>query len=379
VVSLLVVPLAIAGAFLDVAWLLHAAHALLEALMGPLEWLAALPSTVLESHAPAPGTVAAAVLGCLWLLAPRGFPLRSCGVLWIAPMFAFAPARPAPGEAWVDVLDVGNGLAVVVRTHAHALVYDAGPAWNTDIDSGNRIVVPFLRGEGVPRIDGLVVSHADDDHSGGAASVALSRSPAWLLSPLIAQDPLHGMAGATVRCHAGQRWRWDGVEFTVLHPPLAAHESGDRRKENDRGCVVRVATRGASLLLAADAEARSEAEMVARDAQALASDVLLVPHHGSKTSSTPRFLAAVQPRVGILSVGHRNRFGHPHPAVVQRYLDRGIALRRTDEEGALRVALPAGGEAPGITGQEAACRYWSERPACGSGAATPTSPPPATR
>ncbi|HEX5633871.1 MAG TPA: hypothetical protein VFX50_11620, partial [Gemmatimonadales bacterium] len=108
-------------------------------------------------------------------------------------------------------------------------------------------------------------------------------------------------------------------------------------------------------------------------------DVLLVPHHGSRTSSSAPFLDAVAPGLALVSTGYRNRFGHPHPAVVQRYLDRGIVLRRTDEEGALRVLLPAGGEAPGITGREAACRYWSERPACGSGAATPTSPPPARR
>ena len=140
------------------------------------------------------------------------------------------------------------------------------------------------------------------------------------------------------------------------------------RKENDRGCVLKISTRGASVLLTGDVEARSEAEMLGRDAASLHADVLLVPHHGSKTSSTPAFIDAVAPKVGLLSVGYRNRFRHPNEAVVARYVERGIALRRTDREGALHVVLPATPDSPhAVTGQQAACRYWSER-ACPIGA-----------
>ena len=306
--------------------------------------------------------LAAAVVGCAWLLAPRGFPLRACGALWMVPMFAVQPPSPRPGEAWLDVLDVGNGLAVVVRTAGHALAYDAGPTWTSESDSGNRIVVPFLRGEGLARLDGLVVTHADDDHYGGAASVAVSRDPEWLLSPLSDDDPLHGMVPRSIRCEAGVRWTWDRVDFVVLHPGVEVYEGRQGRKENDRGCVLRVATHGAAALLAADVEARSEGEMVARDAAALRSEVLLVPHHGSKTSSTPAFIDAVHPSVGILSVGYRNRFHHPNAGVVARYAERGIELRRTEQEGALRIVLSRARGGVTVTGQQEACRYWSERP-----------------
>jgi competence protein ComEC len=362
IVSLVVVPLTIAGSFLPLAFLLDVAHGLMLGVMAPLEWLAALPMAMLESHAPATWTLVAAVAGCAWLLAPRGVPLRSAGLVWMAPMFTVLPPAPAPGEAWLDVLDVGNGLATVVRTASHALVYDTGSTWSADMDSGSRIVVPFLRGEGINRLDGVVVSHADDDHSGGAASIAYSREPGWLLSPLEPGHELHAAFVKSTRCEAGQRWQWDGVDFRVLHPSDSVYVETRKRKENDRGCVVRVATAGHSLLLAADVEARSEAEMIARDRAALAADVLLVPHHGSKTSSTPDFIDAVSPRIGLLSVGYRNRFHHPNPAVVARYAIRGIELHRTDREGALHITLPAQSSGKiGVGSQASEVRYWSER------------------
>jgi competence protein ComEC len=253
----------------------------------------------------------------------------------------------------------------VVRTQRHALVYDAGPSWSAESDSGARVVVPFLRGEGVGRVHALVVSHADDDHYGGAASVARSRKPAWLLSPLAADDALHASVEDSRRCEAGQSWSWDGVDFRVLHPSAAIYAEGGerkRRKENDRGCVVRVATRGAAMLLTGDVEARSELEMLHRDPAALRSQVILVPHHGSKTSSTDAFLEAAAPSLALASVGYRNRFRHPHESVVARLSGRGIELRRTDLEGALHLVLPA--ESSGalrVEGYAGRRRYWSER------------------
>jgi len=365
VVSLVIVPLAIAGAFLGLGGLLDAAHLLMLALMGPLEFLADWPGAMLESHAPQPWTVLAAIVGCAWLLAPRGVPMRSAGAVWLVPLFAVVPARPAWGEAWMDVLDVGNGLAVVVRTATHALAYDAGPAWSAEADSGGRIVAPFLRGEGIARLDAMIVSHADDDHAGGAISLAAARSPGWLLSPLAPEHAVHLLVDDSIRCAAGRRWTWDGVEFAVLHPDAGVYSEarGKRmRKENDRSCVVRVAARGAAALLTGDVEARSESEMLARAATALRSEVLLVPHHGSKSSSTTAFVDAVAPSVGVLSVGHRNRFGHPHEAVVARYAARAIRLHRTDREGALRVILPTESvAAPRVEPLVRQVRYWSER------------------
>lgn len=360
-VSLVVVPLTLAGAFLALPWLLHAAHTVMLGVMWALEQLAAWDGATFQAHAPAAWTVVLALIGGAWLLAPRGFPLRGLAVAWIAPLFAIVPPRPAQGEAWVDVLEVGNGLAVVVRTAAHALVFDTGPRWSEDSDSGSRIVVPFLRGEGVRQADVLLVSHADDDHSGGARSIARWRAPRWLVSSLPPDHELQSLGSPRRSCAAGDAWTWDGVEFRVLHPAASIYAEASRRKENDRSCVLRVATAAGSVLLTADAEARAEGEMLARH-EPLRSDVLVIAHHGSKTSSTDRFIDAVSPRIGVLSVGYMNRFHHPNAAVVARYAARGVRLERTDERGALHIVLPAsGGAAPQATGQEAACRYWSER------------------
>jgi competence protein ComEC len=285
--------------------------------------------------------------------------MRSLGLLWLAPLVAFAPPRPAWGEAWLDVLDVGSGLAVVVRTAGHALAYDAGPSWGDEADSGERIVVPFLRGEGIGRLDALVVSHADDDHAGGAISVAAMREPAWLLSSLPAEDAIHAHVPRSTRCAAGQSWVWDGVEFSVLHPGT---EIGPKaRKSNDESCVLRIATRSGAALLTGDIEARSEMEILRRERQ-IDARILLVPHHGSRTSSSQDFIDAVAPSHGIVSVAHRSRFRHPNPAVMARYAARAITIHRTDRSGALRAVLPAeGGGRPFIRPLQAQRRYWSDR------------------
>jgi competence protein ComEC len=361
VVSLVVVPLTLSGAFLPFPFLLDVAHWVMEMTMVPLEWLASSPLATLETHEPATWTVVAALVGCAWLLAPRGVPLRSAGVLWIVPMFAVVPPAPAAGEAWLDVLEVGNGLAIVVRTASHALVYDTGPSWNADADSGNRIVVPFLRGEGIA-IDGVVVTHADDDHSGGAYSIGHARPLAWLVTSVEDED-LHSAFAASRRCEAGDRWRWDGVTFEMLHPPASIYIETGKRKENDRGCVLRVATAAASVLLTADVESRGESEMLKRDAPALRSSLIVVPHHGSKTSSTPAFIDAIAPRIAIASVGYRNRFHHPNETVVTRYVERGIEFHRTDREGAIHIVLPGDAtKAIVVAGYaEISRRYWNER------------------
>lgn len=360
IVSLLVVPLALVGAFLGWTGPLEAAHALIAGMMVPLTHLSSWSHAMLEVPAPPGWAVACAVLGCAWLLAPRGVPLRSLGLLWIAPLFVWPAPRPAEGEAWLDVLDVGNGLAVVVRTSGHALAFDAGSNWSDTSDSGERVVVPYLRGEGVG-LDGLVVSHADDDHAGGAISVAVLREPAWLRSSLPADDALHGLVPRSMPCRAGQGWTWDGVRFEILHPGRP-RDAGERRKENDWSCVLRVQAGEAVALVTGDIEARSERELVARDRARLSAAVLVVPHHGSRTSSTPGFLEAVAPREAIFTVGHRNRFGHPHPLVAERYAKAGIRAWRSDRHGALRVRLAARpGAVPEVERLVWPVRYWSDR------------------
>jgi competence protein ComEC len=360
-VSLVIVPLTLAGALLPLPALLDPAHALMAAAMVPLEWLAALPGASMEGPGAPVALTALAVGGVALLLAPRGMPLRAAGACFLLPLACFRPAGPAHGEAWVDVLDVGQGLAVVVRTATHALAYDAGPAWNADSDSGSRIVVPFLRGEGVGRLDGLVITHADDDHAGGAASLARSRRPSWILSTLPDDDERHALAPASLPCVAGTRWGWDGVAFEVLHPAPAA--LADRRRENDRSCVLRVQAVAGAALLAADIGRLAEGELLARHREKLRADALLVPHHGSRSSSTPAFVDAVSPKAALISAGWRNRFRQPSPVVEARYRALGAEIRRTDHEGALRVVLPGetGGEAT-VLPLVARQRYWSDRP-----------------
>ncbi len=218
VVSLIVTPLALAAAVTPGPWIAEAGHAVLTALMPALDWLARLPGGAWRQHAPAPWTAVLALVGAAWLLAPRGVPARFAAALLFVPLFAVRPAGPADGEIRITFLDVGQGLAVLVRTRGHALLYDAGPAYSVDADAGNRVVVPFLRGEGLDRLDAVVVTHNDADHSGGARSVMRTLPPGVLWSSLARDHPAQGDAPYRLPCRAGVRWTWDGIVFELLHP-----------------------------------------------------------------------------------------------------------------------------------------------------------------
>ena len=221
VVSLIVVPLALAGTLLPLDFVLYLAHLVMVWCMIALDWLSGLPHAVWQQHAPLVWATAIAVAGALWFIFPRGVPARWVGAVLCLPLFFVAPALPRMSELRIAVLDVGQALAVVLQTARHALLYDIGPAFGPAADSGNRIIVPYLRSVGVGRLDGLVVSHDDSDHTGGAASVLQALPVGWLASPLVDMDPLPLIAEA-FRCYAGQSWDWDGVRFEVLHPPQAS-------------------------------------------------------------------------------------------------------------------------------------------------------------
>ena len=360
VITLGVVPLALVAIVvpLEAPW--HVAHFVLALLMRYLEWLAALPSAAWSSHAPRGWTIPLAITGVLWLLAPRGVPGRPLGLGWMLPMALVTPPAVPEGGARITVLDVGQGLAVFVATARHALVYDTGPRFNDTADAGGRIVLPFLRAAGVNRLDALVVSHADSDHAGGAASIVHGLGVARLISSLPADHPLIAAAAPrtpAVRCEAGARWEWDGVVFTLLHP-LRANYDEPTRKGNDLSCVLRIEAAHGSTLLTGDIEALTESELLAHDSRVLAADVLVVPHHGSRTSSTPAFVAAVAPRIAIIAAGYRNRFGHPRSDVVARYVRAGAVLPRTDLQGAITVALEPGRVPAAVAERERRPRYW---------------------
>ena len=362
IVTLVIVPLVLTAiAFpLDVPW--RIAHAILAALMRYLEWLSATPAAVWITHAPRGFSVVAAIAGVAWMFAPRGVPGRAFGVAWLLPMALIAPPQVPPGGARVVVLDVGQGLAVVVITAHHALVYDTGPRFNDAVDAGARIVAPFLRAAGVVRLDALVVSHADNDHSGGAGSILRALPVAWMLSSLPANHPVVVQAREAARrdrCLAGMRWVWDDVTFSVLHPAADDYDE-PARKSNDLSCVVKVEAANGSVLLTGDIEALTEARLLQHTPGALRSQVLIVPHHGSRTSSTPAFVDTVAPAVAIIAAGYRNRFGHPRSEVLARYRQAGAARPRTDLGGAISVQLAPGAPITVEAERDRRRRYWYE-------------------
>ncbi|HSB98857.1 MAG TPA: DNA internalization-related competence protein ComEC/Rec2, partial [Burkholderiaceae bacterium] len=330
-VTLLVTPLALAGVALP--WLWHGAAAALVALIGLLQALASWPAAV-WSVAAAPGwAVAAGLTAALLGLLPLPWRLRLLAVPLALPLLWPAVARPLPGRFELVVLDVGQGSSVLLRTHSRLLVYDTGPAYSRDADAGQRVVVPLLRARGERQVDMLVLSHRDSDHVGGAASLRSALPIAGVSSSLEPDHPLLAQAAGHRRCDAGQRWQWDGVDFEVLHPMAEDHAGAAR--PNAVSCVLRATdVAGRSVLLAGDIEAPQEAALAARLGPGLRSTLLLVPHHGSKTSSTDAFLDAVQPQVAMAQAGYRSRFGHPAPEVLARYRTRGIMVVRSDRCGA---------------------------------------------
>lgn len=337
VFDLLVVPLTLLGALVlgplpEVAgWLFRLAAWLLHGLWQALAWLAELPFSQWSQPA-APGwALAAGIVGVLLWLAPRGWPARWTGVIWLLPLLLWRPPAPAAGELWFTLLDVGQGLSAVVRTRHHALLFDAGPRFG-DFDTGQAVVEPYLRAAGVRRLDALIVSHGDMDHVGGVASVLRALPVARVLSSVPERLP------AAQPCRAGQSWNWDGVEFVMLGPD----DAGAKRR-NDLSCVLQVRGHHGGILLPGDIEARAEKKLVEQFGDALRSEILVAPHHGSKTSSTARFIEAVAPRHVLFPVGYRNRYRHPHADVVRRYAGHGAALHDSPSAGALEFRLGAGG------------------------------------
>jgi len=359
-VTLVVTPLAMLGVLAPPLW--DAAALAVQALAWLLQGLASLPFATVAMAAPPLWAAVAAVVGGALLVMPWPWSLRVLGLPLLLPVLLWQPARPAPGQFDLLAADVGQGNAVLVRTATHTLVYDAGPRYSAETDAGHRVLVPLLRALG-ERVDTLVLSHRDIDHTGGAAAVLAMQPQAELLSSIEDGHPLQALRPAR-RCVAGQHWVWDGVRFEVLHP--LAVDYAAMLKPNGISCVLRVGNGAATALLAGDVEAPQEAALVARHAAvpsgaggasgALHADVLLVPHHGSKTSSTGAFLDAVAPRLALVQAGYRNRFGHPAPDVLDRYRARGIRVAASPGCGAARWRS----DAPQVLRceRDEARRYW---------------------
>jgi len=356
-VSFVVVPPALAGMLLPVDAPLHFAQWVMAGCLQLLEWLGRWPEAAWQQHAPPAWAVVVAIAGTVWLLLPRGFPSRWIGALAFLPLFLIVPAPPPEGALRLTVLDVGQGLAVVAQTENHALLFDAGPAFGPGADSGSRVIVPFLRAAGIRRLDAMVVSHDDADHTGGALSVLQALPVDTLLTSLPDFDPLLLLGPEERRCRAGQAWTWDGVVFEMLYPDAAMRDA-DKLKDNERSCVLKITTAAGGVLIPADIERRGESTLLSTAGEKLKAEVLVVPHQGSRTSSSPAFVEAVAPRLVIFPVGYRNPFRHPHPEVVARYAALGSVAVRTDEGGAITVELQEG-KPPVVTRhRDRRVRYW---------------------
>lgn len=363
-ISFVVTPLALLGSFLPIDWPLNLSYSVLDICMHLLKGLNQWPMATWQQHAPAPWTLLPALIGVLWLLLPRGFPLRWLGLFGVLPIFMIVPIRPVHGDMKVTVLDVGQGLSVVVQTAQHTLLYDAGPKYNEQSDAGSRIVVPFLRGEGVSKLDGFVVSHNDNDHSGGMPSVLSLMPVTWFASSLPASAKMPAIQTRR-SCFSGQSWTWDGVRFEMLYPMIESYDDASI-KDNHRSCVLKVTSLSGSLLLTGDIEKSDEQTLLAVDADKLKSDVLVVPHHGSKTSSTMDFIQAVAPSVSVFTPGYLNRYKHPAPEVLERYQTVGGLLYRSDYQGAVEMRFMQEGKENErkiqvLSWRNQHKRYWHDR------------------
>ena len=291
---------------------------------------------------PTPILFALAVGGALWLLAPVGR-LRWFGALPLCALAFVPPIAIAPGDATVATLDVGQGSAIVVRTANRTLVYGAGPR-RGKFDSGSEVVLPFLRGRGWQRIDALVVSHDDGDHSGGAESI-LRASPDAIFYSSLPTAKARNLSANAARCESGIGWRWDGIDFLFLHPSAADYRA--EREDNDMSCALLIRTRDSAALLTGDLSGEFEEELLARHPAVFADirarrTILLASHHGSKNSSRPKFARAVAPQTAIFSAGLCNTHGHPHPAVTDLFgREIGAKIARTDRDGAVILHLGA--------------------------------------
>jgi len=280
-------------------------------------------------------------------LLPAGFVLRPLG--WPLVLLAvFVPREQIPhGQVEVLQLDVGQGLAIALRTRNHTLLYDAGPKFGS-LDQGERVVVPVLRSLGVGKLDLMLLSHADSDHAGGALAVQRGVDVARVIG-----GDVSGLAEQlrAQPCVSGETWEWDGVSFSLW-------QWSGAKDSNQKSCVLQVQANDERLLLTGDIDANAERDLL-RSPLAVPTQWLQAPHHGSRTSSSMVFLKALAPARVLISRGHGNSYGHPHPQVIARYNALGVQVLDSAEQGAIRFRLGGFAEAQGMRDQR---RFWRSSP-----------------
>jgi competence protein ComEC len=333
-IGFIILPLTLAGSFLSLfipSWgdtLLVFTASLLELLWKVLTSLATLKWAHYTASIATPYLFIGSVLGLFILLAPQGFPGRYMGIIYLLPLFLWKAPGPKRGEIWFSLLDVGQGLATVIRTQHHTVVYDTGPS--RPFDAGRAVLLPFLQKFNIGVLDMLMVSHGDDDHSGGAQSL-LQQIP---VVRIVSSMPNKFLPRIAEWCHEKINWQWDKVNFEILYPAI-----NDAYLGNNSSCVLRISNASASILLTGDIEKAAENYLVHERGEHLASTILIVPHHGSKTSSSSEFLNKVQPSIALFSTGYRNQFKFPHPLVLKRYQQRKVLMYDTAMDGAITIKL----------------------------------------
>jgi competence protein ComEC len=277
-----------------------------------------------------PAVFLLAMLGMLLLFLPRGCKERGLGVILLLPLIFYQPLKPKRGEVWFTLLDVGQGLSAVVETTSHRLIFDAGPKLNMDFDMGESVVLPYLRKRDINKIDMLVVSHGDNDHIGGASAILNAIDVKFVVTSV----PEYFTNHHAEYCFAGTHWRWDGVDFAFLYPTRAYLGLG-----NDSSCVLKISNAHHSILLTGDIEKFAENVLVATQWNELPTDILIAPHHGSKTSGIKAFLNQVNPSMVLFPVGYRNRYHFPHRKIVDTYKDMKVRMEDTVDNGAMQINM----------------------------------------
>jgi len=328
-----------------------------------LEGLSLLPAASWQRSSIGALPAILAVIGVILLLMPRGFPLRFSGIILILPLLLYQYPKPEQGAFSVQVLDVGQGLSIVIQTRDNTLLYDTGAKFSDNFDIGQRVIVPYLNFIGVDTLNRMIISHGDNDHAGGAESVLKMMNVQMLFSePQVFKDRFQNEKNSLI-CKAGQRWQWNGVNFAILHPDFT--NADIRYKEtNNRSCVLKVWNHSYSLLIPGDIERKAELHLLETQAPHLNADVLLVPHHGSNTSSTLDWLEKVNPQLGIVSAGYKNRFGHPTHKILKRYREQKIKVLNTADSGMILLNFPAGSTQQPLEirqQRKVSTHYWNHR------------------
>jgi competence protein ComEC len=291
-----------------------------------------------------------ALTAVMIVLLPKGVPNKYFGFVLLLPLFFYRPPLLMEGALRLTVLDVGQGLAVVMKTRDHSLIYDMGPQLGRDFDAGSSAILPFMQHQGISHVDTVVVSHADSDHAGGWRSV-VNRVP---VSRLFYGEPVTPLIANSQFCLEGQHWTWNGVAFQFLHPRV----SDSIEISNNRSCVLMVTAGEISFLLPGDIDQSTEMTLLERHKISLAATVLLAPHHGSASSSSWPFIKQVSPQIVVFSHGYRNQFGHPREDVVDRYQQLGSQIYSTSESGAISFEVNNGRLKKPIQYRKLDNRYW---------------------